>query len=185
MKITITGQPGSGKSTVAKLLAERLGWKHYNMGKIRREYARKQKITIDELNKIAEKDPTSDFLVDNYLESLANKKEDAILEGRTAFFFIPKSIKIYLDVEKKEAARRIFEEEMKNKESRNEKRGGTIEQTRKTIQERIESDKYRYKKLYNINPYAKENYDLLIDTSRMKKEEVVKKIINILKEKIK
>ena len=74
---------------------------------------------------------------------------------------------------------------MKNKESRNEKRGGTIEQTRKTIQERIESDKYRYKKLYNINPYAKENYDLLIDTSRMKKEEVVKKIINILKEKIK
>ncbi|HII15831.1 MAG TPA: AAA family ATPase, partial [Nanoarchaeota archaeon] len=39
MQITIGGVPGAGKSTVAKLIAEKLGYKSYSMGAIRREIA--------------------------------------------------------------------------------------------------------------------------------------------------
>ncbi|MFO8015868.1 MAG: AAA family ATPase, partial [Candidatus Woesearchaeota archaeon] len=49
MKITISGKPGSGKSTVARLVAERLGLNHYSLGDMQREVAREKCISMAEL----------------------------------------------------------------------------------------------------------------------------------------
>ena len=62
MIITLSGMPGSGKSTVAKILSKKLRMSRYYMGGIRREMARKMGLTIDELNKLGERDPSSDAM---------------------------------------------------------------------------------------------------------------------------
>jgi len=63
--ITIGGTAGSGKSSVAKELAKRLGYKFYSAGDVRRKYALSKGISLAELNKQGEKDPFSDKMVDD------------------------------------------------------------------------------------------------------------------------
>ena len=43
--ITISGMLGSGKSTVAKLLAQKLGYEYYSTGNAQREIAKKKAMT--------------------------------------------------------------------------------------------------------------------------------------------
>ncbi|MBU0540313.1 AAA family ATPase, partial [Patescibacteria group bacterium] len=66
MIITISGVPGSGKTTVAKILAERLGMKFYSMGDLRGKMATERGLTIDELNKLGETEAFTDNDVDTY-----------------------------------------------------------------------------------------------------------------------
>ncbi|MCX6741353.1 MAG: AAA family ATPase, partial [Candidatus Parcubacteria bacterium] len=46
MIITLSGKPGSGKTTVAKILAEKLGYKFYSTGDLRGQMAMKRGLTI-------------------------------------------------------------------------------------------------------------------------------------------
>ena len=62
--ITITGQLGSGKSTVSKMLAERLKWQYYSTGMAQRTIAKKRGITTVELNRLAIIDPSIDHEID-------------------------------------------------------------------------------------------------------------------------
>ncbi len=55
MIIAIHGQAGSGKSSISKLLARRLGYKRYSVGGLRREIAKKHGLTLAQLNKVGEK----------------------------------------------------------------------------------------------------------------------------------
>jgi cytidylate kinase len=48
MIISIGGTHGSGKSTIAKMLAKKLNWPHYYMGGLRRETAKKKGLTLAE-----------------------------------------------------------------------------------------------------------------------------------------
>ena len=51
MIITISGTPGSGKSTVAKMIATKLGFKHYSTGDFMRQMAKERGISLEELSK--------------------------------------------------------------------------------------------------------------------------------------
>ena len=51
MKITISGLPGSGTTTVAKLLAERLGYKLISAGDVFRKLAMERGMTLEEFSK--------------------------------------------------------------------------------------------------------------------------------------
>lgn len=185
MIISLSGAAGSGKTTVALVVAKKLKLKSYYMGEIRRNYAKEKGITIEELNKQAEKDPTSDYLVDEYLKKLGQKEDNFIIQSRTAFHFLPKSIKIFLDVDIDEAAKRIFKD-MKDKkasEKRNEKIPKDIKEMKKNIIEREKSDRKRYIKYYSIDTKDLNNYDLVIDTTKKTPSEVVDEIVSFAKNK--
>ena len=51
--ITVSGRPGSGKSTVAKSLAAKLNLDHVSAGDFMREMAAERNITVLELSAIA------------------------------------------------------------------------------------------------------------------------------------
>ena len=70
MIITITGEPGSGKSTIGKRLAKELGYGHYYIGQIRRDAAKKKGMTLAEYNKYGEAHPETDIEVDDYQKNL-------------------------------------------------------------------------------------------------------------------
>ena len=106
MKITISGKVGSGKSTVAKLLAKKLSLEYYSIGTIMREMASERGLSINEFSKKAENDKSIDIELDTRQKEIG-KKEKFIMDSRLGFYFIPDSFKIFLDVDIKEAAKRI------------------------------------------------------------------------------
>ena len=55
MIITMSGKNGSGKGTVSKLLAEKLGYEYISIGNMKRELATAMGMTISEFNKEWEK----------------------------------------------------------------------------------------------------------------------------------
>ena len=185
MIISISGFHGSGKSTIAEMLAKKLNWPRYYMGGLRREAAQKRDLTLAEYNKLGEEDPSTDLEVDNYQKKLGEEKDNFIIEGRTSWFFIPHSLKIYLDVNKETGAERIFQH-LKKENNRNEGKDlKTLQEVSRSVEERYLSDKKRYKKYFNIDVYNKENYDYYLDTSDLEIQEVFDKVFSFVSKKLK
>ncbi len=175
MIIAISGKPGSGKSTVAKLLAKKLGLKHYSTGDFMRKLAAERGMSLIELSKIAENDFSIDDAIDSWLRRLAKQEKGFVIDSRLAFHFIPDAVKIYLDVDLDIAAKRIF-----SGPARETEKAASIEALKEELKQRMESERKRYIKYYNVDIDDKSNYDLVIDTSNISAEEVVEKIIRFL-----
>ena len=105
-RITIAGDIGSGKSTVAKKLADWLGVEPLSTGGIQRQLAQQRLLSVLELNKLAEEDPSIDREIDGYLMRLPDG--ELVVESRMAWHFVPNTLKLYLYISDGAAARRII-----------------------------------------------------------------------------
>ena len=177
MKITISGEPGSGKSTIAKLLAKKLNLKNYSAGDFMREMAKERGITLMELSKQAETDQSIDKEIDERTKKLA-EQDGFVIDSRLAFYFIPDSIKIFLKVEPAEAARRIFEAKRPD-----EKQNTTVEATKESMQKRVESERKRCEQYYGFDYLDVSKYDLIVDTTNKNQEQICDEIVTALTEK--
>ncbi len=172
MKITISGEAYSGKGTLGKLLEKELNCKYYSMGDIRREIAKKKGLTIEQLNKIGEREDWTDKLVDEYQKNILSKQNKIIVDGRMSWYLIPDSFKIFLDSTMYTSAKRKI-----NSQRDTEKNTQDIEEAIKDLTQRKVSDIERYSKLYNINPYEFKHYDSIIKTDYMAPKEVFEKTL--------
>ena len=184
MIITITGDPGSGKSTLGKKLAQELGFKRYYIGQIRRDAAKKRGMTLDEYNAYGETHPETDLEVDEYQKKLGQTEDNFIIEGRTSWFLIPQSLKVYIQVSPEEGARRIFEDLKKNDKRNESKNLNTVEDVLKSNIKRAKSDDLRYKKYYNKDCFDKNNFDFILDTTNLTIEEAYDKLLKFIKSKM-
>jgi predicted cytidylate kinase len=181
MIISLSGAMGSGKSTVAQMLSDKLVWPRYYMGGLRREAAKKRGMTLTEYNKLGETDPATDKEVDEYQKELGQKEDNFIIEGRTSWYFIPNSLKIYLDVSQEEGARRIFGS-LQKENNRNEGTGlNTFNDVLESNKSRLASDKARYQKYYNINVFDFKNYDFYLDTTNLTPDAVFQSVYTFIK----
>jgi len=173
MIITISGIAGSGKSTVAKELAKKLKYKHYSIGDFMREMAKERKVSLLELSKQAEEDRSIDKELDKKQTRL-KKEDNFVIDSRLGFYFIPKSIKVFLGVELNEAAKRILKEKREHEQYRD------IQESIEKIKTRIKSEDKRYSGYYRVDYHNQKNYDLVIDTTNLKIDEVLNKILEFL-----
>ena len=171
MKITIGGIPGAGKSTIGKMLAEKLDHEFLSIGKIRRKLAQERGLTIDEYNSLPE---DTDTPVDDYQRRLGKEGDNFVIEGRLAFHFIPDSIKLYFECSPRDAAERIFRDKRDS-----EKDVDSADQIEKAIISRMISDRERYKKHYGLDCYNPGLFDHVIDTTGRNIEEVLEEAIGI------
>lgn len=176
MIITISGTPGAGKSTVAKALAQKLGFKHYSAGDFMRAMAQERGSTLQELQKQALKDRSLDDEIDKRTIELAKNEDNFVMDARLAWHFIPQSIKILLTIEPAVAAQRIFAQRRLD-----EKENVTLEKTKQNILKRLQSEKERYQRLFNLDYAAPQHYDLVIDTTKLTVEKIVENIVQFLK----
>ncbi len=185
MIISLSGMPGSGKTSVAKILAQKLGMAFYSMGELRAKMAMERGLTIDELNALGEKDPTTDTRVDDYQKDLGKKEDNFVIEGRLGWFFIPHSFKVFLVCDPKEAARRVMEAKKKN-ERPDESNHLDLEKIEEELAHRTASDVIRYRKYYGIDHRDPSHYDFVLDTTRFSgPEQTASTIIDELKKRAK
>jgi cytidylate kinase len=182
MIITIGGDAGSGKSTVAQAVAAKLGYKYYSVGNLRRQMAAARGLTIEAYNKLGETDPSTDKEADAYQEKLGKTEDNFVLESRLGWKFVPKSLKIFLSVDEKEAAGRILRDHKEGKRP-SEIRMKTLKDALEHIRERRKSDLLRYKKYYNVNHLDKKHYDVVIDTTGKTVEKVAEEVLAIVHKK--
>lgn len=184
MIISFNGDHGSGKSTIAKMVAEKLNYPRYYMGQIFRDIAKEKGITLEELHEGIADDVAIDKLVDEYLVDLSKKENNFVVESRTAWHFIPDSIKFYFRVDSKESAKRVFLELQKENQRNEGTELDSIEKVEKSLDNRKKMDDERYLKFYGINIRDDKNYDLVIDTTKLTIQEVFEKVMKFIKSKI-
>ncbi|HHD16720.1 MAG TPA: cytidylate kinase [Euryarchaeota archaeon] len=171
--ITVGGPPGSGTSTVCGILKERTGFKYVYAGKIFRKMAKDEGKSLEEFQRICEKDPSIDIELDRKMLDKAKSGEDLILEGRMIGPLCKKesipSFKVYIFADTGIRARRLVERD-----------GGSMEAVIEKMKERERSEAKRYMTYYGMDPGDLSLYDLAIDSSHLSPEEEVSLILEHL-----
>ena len=175
MIITISGLPGSGKTTVGKLLAERIGLKFYSIGDLRGKMAMERGLTIDQLNEIGMKEDWTDKKVDEYQKELGEREDNFLIDSWLGFHFIPHSIKIFLYVDLEVGAERIFRSQREDEEKKK-----TAEEIHEMIKKRVKQTDKRYKKYYGIDFLDRSHYDIIIDTTDLTINQVIEEITKLV-----
>lgn len=181
--ITITGVPGSGKSSTADKVAQTLGYQRFSSGDFMRNIALDLKISLNELSKIAETDDGKiDAKIDDQVRS-SGKKENIVVDSRLAFHWIPESFKVFLDLPLEISKERIFQSLQNNKLRIESEGAANIDEVYRKITDRLASERRRYKELYGIpNHTDPKNFDLVVDTKENNLEQVVEIVLSKYKE---
>ncbi len=175
MHITLTGNLGSGKSTVSRILEAKYGFEIFSTGKVIRSIADDLGISVLEMNELMSKDPQYDHMIDDKTASISRENPDkAILfDSRLAWNFVAKSFKVFLSVDLGEAARRVYADA-----SRGEVETYKDEADAKTqLAARAANEDKRYEELYGIHYFDFRNYNLVLDSSFLPPERIADALI--------
>lgn len=157
MLITVSGPPGSGKSTNAAGLADRLGMEHVSGGDIFREMAAERDMTPVEFNEFAEEDPQFDRKLDRRLREIATTRDELVLESRLAGWLAAEhaDFRFWFDAPLSVRAERIADREEK-----------PVDRARAETERREDSERKRYRELYGVDIDDLSIYDAAYNTAR-------------------
>jgi cytidylate kinase len=167
--ITVAGPHGSGRSTQAQRLAETFGLRYVSTGSLFRARAAELKISLEDMTRLAAKDPEFDKYLDSRSKEECRKGNvvlDATLSGWMAE---DPDIKIYLTAPLTARVRRISEREGRDY-------GEVEHETR--VREDIERE--RFKRYYDIDIDDLSVYDLVINTELFDVDETADILKNIV-----
>jgi len=174
MRITISGPPGTGKTTACGKLSERLGVRAVVFGEFFRILAKKSGMTMSEFGALAEVDPSIDKLIDDMLLKEARENEDIILESRLAAHMLTKNdipaFRVYLEASLAVRIKRVGLRE-----------GESLDDVYRHTVERESSEAKRYKMYYDIDIEDISVYDLIINTDDITPDQVVDEIVQGIK----
>ena len=179
--ITITGFPGSGKSSTADGVAAVLGYQRFSSGDFMRAMAETRGVSLDELQQIAKTDPSVDRDIDQAVRD-AGARESLVIDSRTAFHWIPQSFKVFLKIDPHVAAERTFAH-IQSK-GRLSQEATSVTDVYEKMLLRIESECERYKTKYGIDYRDESQFDLVVDTAAHPLDEVVQIIVEAYQKKV-
>jgi cytidylate kinase len=170
--ITVSGSASSGKTTGAKIIAEKFKLKYISAGEIFRDIAAERGIPIEKFASMGE--PEIDHEMDKRSLMYAIKG-GCVLDGRMTGWAAGKwaDVKIYYDCDLTIKAKRIA----KNS-------GITVEEAKKIIGERDEEDNKRYMGLYGINLFDKSIYDIIINNDELTMKEAMVVPVELVKKSL-
>lgn len=168
MLLTISGPPGSGKSTVAGAVADAFGYEHVSGGDIFRSLAEERGLSLAAFNALAEEDDAIDRALDRRLRETARERDDVVLESRLSGWMAGEyaDLKVWLDAPLDVRAARIAERE-----------GKPVADARAETETRETSERTRYREYYDIDFADRSIYDLAVNTARWDSDAVTRLVV--------
>ncbi|MDR2358083.1 MAG: cytidylate kinase family protein [Oscillospiraceae bacterium] len=165
-RLSITGELGSGKSSICEKLCGRFGLSVYSAGKIMREMAEKAGVSIERMNKLVAENEDIDKQIDRRMANLSELPGLFVVDARLGWYFVRDTYKIYAYVDRKVGARRVAGDggricEVYGDEYKAMEKLG--------IRQKLEIE--RFKSIYGVDYLDMRNYDLVIDTTDITSEE--------------
>ncbi|MDI3487129.1 MAG: CMP/dCMP kinase [Methanolobus sp.] len=154
--LTISGLPGSGTTTVSRLLSEKYGLEMISAGEVFRSLAKEYGMTLAEFGELAEFDDSIDLKIDELQKEIARTRDNIILEGRLAGHMAEKALKIWIKAPVDVRVERIVSRE-----------GSSFDDKLAETIEREASEAIRYKTIYDIDINDLSVYDLVIDSQKL------------------
>lgn len=170
-KITLSGFAGSGKSTVGKILADRLACEFISVGNYSRKIASDEyHMTINEFQDLCKKDPSVDSETDQRFKDYCNQQQRIIVDYRLGFKFVNPAFHVLMKVSDKVAYQRINDAARKHEETDLE-----------SIQERNRSMRQRFLDTYGVDFTDETHYNLVVDTDKLNPFQIAALILEKIK----
>ncbi|MFA5771354.1 MAG: AAA family ATPase [Thermoplasmata archaeon] len=170
MLITISGLPGCGKTTVAKLLSQKLLLRYVSAGESFRKMAEQKNMSLLDFGEYSKAHPEVDREIDQAQLEMA-KDGNAVMDGRLSGWLAKtnniKALKIWLNAPLKTRAERIAKRENID-----------MEVSMRDIKRREDCERERYEKLYNVNMSNSLIYNMIVDANKKTPEEICKLILD-------
>lgn len=175
MIITIGGNLGAGKTTLAAKLSEALHYEELYVGGIFRQMAAEKNLTIEQFYAELKSDPAVEQAVDKRQATLMRERDNVVVQGRVAWYFAKSSpfgvLNVLLTVDPAVGARRSGE--------RKENIGKTTDEMVIVTAEREKVERERYAMLYGIKDHLDPaHYDLVLDTTSLTIDQVFEKVLS-------
>ncbi len=176
VKITISGHPGSGTSTLVEQIEQHFSWSSLNGGQIFREQAKAHGMSLKEFGQMC----TSNLDVDRELDEILKERMlsgvsevvESRLAGWWAYQLNVDCVRLWLSVSSEERARRVtIREDI------------PFEEAYEANELRRNVDLSRFQELYGLNPEDATPYTHIIEASSKTIGELAIEVISILEGK--
>ncbi|MGV8085718.1 MAG: (d)CMP kinase [Candidatus Bilamarchaeum sp.] len=168
MIIAIAGLTGCGKNTLGELLANELGYKL--VCPTFKDLALKEGISLMEFQKKAEKDPDIDKKFDALLKEQADK--ECVVTTWLGPWMVNADLRVKLFTPDIIRAKRVATRDKISEAA-----------ALKAMKERDEQNRNRYLKLYNIDIYSDDVFDVKINSGIYSPDELLKIVLDIIRVK--
>ncbi len=153
------------------MLAERLNLRHISIGMLFRDIAVKRGVSLVELSKLAEQDPSIDYELDSLARREA-EKGGVVIDGHAAPWLLKglAHLRIAIIAGIDTRVRRLAE---RDKKSIDEVFHETL------LRERMERE--RFMRIYRIDISDYTDFDLIINSERFSPNEIVEIVLQVIK----
>jgi len=174
MRITVSGHPGSGTTSLAKYLQKEFGFDLISAGEVFRQLAAEAKLSLSEFGAKCEADPAVDQMIDERQKEIGEKSDDIIVEGRLSGWMVENAdLRIWVTASLQCRSERISERDDLEPED-----------SYALTREKQLCEARRYMDYYDIDINDLSVYDLVISSEKWGAEElgsIVKQAVICLK----
>ena len=168
LRITLSGEVASGKSSVGKLLAKRLGYGFVSIGNSTRQMAQAQGMDIVSFQQRCLADPELDRSIDRHFAADFNGTGQLVIDHRLGFHFIEHAFHVFLRISEEKAVERL-------------RNAGCTGETHHTLSKRDQLFQQQFQQAYSLEYTDPQHYDLVIDVDGINSPDaVVEQILSAL-----